>query len=302
MTADNNAARDRELLAALRDGDPSLLMKLPAAAPAEPLQTCDERAHEGMLTLQSKKLVQPPAARDKEALIDDVLRFDPLDTAEKLFGRDHPDAPLIGFLLLQGHTKKAQELMQETRDTFMSLPYAATCIIVAELGFERVYVEQFQADHGAVEEFAIWWHPGDGMLAVTESYNAEGTNKVHVHYQWKPAPECDNVYRVTQSGSFVVPPGVDRFTCPRDQLLWLGDYDGRTALRRHLTKLRENGSFVTPWLEQPHLWFVNYAETRQISSSGQPYKMQSAQFTAVTERKFQQLPAHVQAAMGPARS
>lgn len=301
-TNDNNAAHDNELLAAIRDGDPSLLMKMPAEQPppkTELEQAMSDLTYEVMLRLR----LDYPMYRTKDELIDAALRFDPLASAERVLGRNHKFAPELGFLMLQDHVQQIRELMQATNDTFMGLPYAALGGIAAELGFGRIYTERFtgDVDGPATEEFSIWWHPSDGMLLVTESYNGTGgtTNGAKLYYQWEPAAGLENTYRFTESGGFVPPPGVDRFMCSRDQLRWLGTYDGRTALRRHITKLRENGRFMRPWFERPFLWFVNYAETRHITDTYASYLERHAQYDEVTARKFKQLPAHVQAAIDP---
>ena len=57
-------------------------------------------------------------------------------------------------------------------------------------------------------------------------------------------------------------------------VVWIGDNDVREGLAFRLEQMRSGGQFVTPWIERPFLWLLNYTEADSTvviaGEAGQP--------------------------------
>ena len=69
----------------------------------------------------------------------------------------------------------------------------------------------------------------------------------------------------------------------------IGDSDIREGLKHKLATFTEHGEFVSPWVEQPFLWLVDYS---QDDEPGYDYKV-------ISQALIASLPAHVRAAITP---
>ena len=61
--------------------------------------------------------------------------------------------------------------------------------------------------------------------------------------------------------------------------------DCREAVRYYLGKMRENGTFLPVWKEQPFLWLLHYKDT------------EDKDYEDITKERIKQLPEYVQEAI-----
>jgi len=209
--------------------------------------------------------------------IRDLLRYDPLDAAERLTGNSYKDdegTSALGFLMHLDHSERKEAALKAAGDTHFSMPYAEACDVYERLGFEKVGTFPFEAEDGTPEEFSVWWH-SDGLLLTAETYRTTGLNISKVRYNvrlnvprseaWDRLSSCST----TESGVTV------------------GDHDAREGLAAKLQGLREVGEFLPVWEEQPFMWLLNYMDTK---TDGYDHK-------AITESRIAALPQHVQTAI-----
>lgn len=180
--------------------------------------------------------------------MDDLLRFDPLDAAQKITGesyKTHDETMRLGLGLAMVHNERKAETLRQARDSHYGMTFADFRALLSELGFEEVLVETFQGRE-CPETFVIAWCP-EGILAVCESYSGVRLNTANVLYNYRHPDGYPG--GLTSSGHM------------RDDL-WIGDHDAREGVRHNLAALRAAGEFVTPWQERPWLWLLTYTDTK----------------------------------------
>lgn len=173
---------------------------------------------------------------DKE--LDDLLRFDPLATAERVTGesfRDDPASTLLGLSLFSAHVDAKDAALTARGDTRFSMAFAEHLAVFAGLGFAVVLDEPFSGRDGTPERFVVLWHP-EGVLGSCESYGRwNSTNKSNISYAWRPADlDGDWWGRLTSSGGLT--DGV-----------WYGYHDSREGLRHTFNGFQAEGSFLSDW-------------------------------------------------------
>lgn len=215
-----------------------------------------------------------------------AMQVDPLAKAEQLVGVGSESIAALGIGIAQQMQKEKEDLFSVLGDTHFNITFQALSELLATRGFEKHYTER----HGdRADVFEIWWHPNDNLLLTAESYSYEyGTNRpklnsVQVYYNWAPAENLprETAYQYLSSGGFV------QAADGRASWIWSGYYDGREGLFTHLKQLRENGQFLSPWVEQPFLWLLSYSETH----------VKEYDYKAINARKLSALPAYVRAAI-----
>lgn len=218
--------------------------------------------------------------------LDDLLRFDPLATAERVTGesyRDDPASTLLGLSLFSAHVDAKDAALTARGDTRSSMPFGEHLAVFASLGFAIVLDEPFEAGDGTPERFVVLWHP-EGVLGSCESYGRLGsTNKSNMAYAWRPGDlDGDWWGRLTSSGG--IHHGV-----------WYGDHDTREGLRHKFNALRAEGSFLSDWSGRrrwPRPWehLGTYAEWD--GGNGRD------RWNEVRQARFLRLPAVVREAIG----
>jgi hypothetical protein len=217
---------------------------------------------------------------------DEMLHTDPLLMAEQITGKsykDDGDTAGIGMLL---HMIKAEALKEELSlrdDLYYGVNWVDANRIVAELGFEEIFSEDFSDDsfgRHVEETYKVFWR--NGALLTLESYdNRDRINSAKVYYNWKPA-DFDDYYHFTSSGRFEADDWDDKSTW-----VWAGDHDAREALRNTLANLEGNGELLPVWKGAPFLWLLNFSVTR---NDGYDYKAENA-------RVISHFPQHVKDAI-----
>lgn len=171
--------------------------------------------------------------------LDTMLAFDPLAEAEKMTGASYKEdeetlrAGMALHLLHNGFKKQA---LQAAGDTYWGITPADALSAMEAAGFVLVHSEPV-GDTGDVQRILV--HP-DGLLIDFDSYYADTTiNSGSVYYQWRPAVDGPDRWEFTASGGF----------SRTDESVWIGYHDIREGLFRKIQRLRENGEFVSPWID-----------------------------------------------------
>jgi hypothetical protein len=200
--------------------------------------------------------------------VDAALRFDALDTAEKLLGTTDREAamPLTMALHIQ-HIEEKRALLEMLNDTHSQISHKQFMEIVSSLGFVKMhehvfkieddnYIDGKQVTTTRDELMQVWWRSGV-LLDCTTWY--EQINTVNVYYNWS-IPDGVEVYPGPESGGCII----DKETrgWPTTGRVWVGHHDGREGLRRKLQVLEQRGSFLPVWKERPFLWLLDYSQTR----------------------------------------
>lgn len=190
---------------------------------------------------------------------DDMLNFDPLDTAMKMTNKDYStdeETMDLGMALHVLHAKNKKEELALRNDTYWSMPYAEALPILDDLGFQVVFTEKIGDDD--VDEYTLLWRE-DGILMETDSYTSyEGATKVlnniRFYYNWRPN-NIREAYSVTSTGCFTSGQRDSEEVVPEEELIWTGHNDAKDALRHKIARLEANGTFLPVWVEAPLLTF-----------------------------------------------
>jgi hypothetical protein len=191
----------------------------------------------------------------------DMLSFDPLDTAERLLGRNTEASTALGMMLAINHNRAKREMLVSMDDTTLSNTVERYLRICGELGFEHVLCLPFEGrswgnEPAPDEAFHVLAHR-DGMLLVFDTFHTMDVNSAKVYYNWRPRPDLADAYRFTSSG------GWHNYDAGRDAATWVGDHDAREAIRHKIQGLRDNGEFLARWQERPFLWLLHHMDTKQ---------------------------------------
>lgn len=134
--------------------------------------------------------------------------------------------------------------------------------IVQDLGFEVVYQEPFtgkdwkDGEPRYQEQLYLLACVREGLLLRFDTFGGGHVNSAALYFNW-----C----RTDQAQSYTTPrpvPFSGGYARLEDgRRVCAGHIDAREALRYHLGLLREQGTFVTPWAEVPHLWLLHYMDT-----------------------------------------
>lgn len=203
-----------------------------------------------------------------------LLEYDPLAHAEQLTGESYKDSQstmALGFGLLQGSAAAKNAALIERGDTVLSNDLDRYEQIIGEYGFRKVLEIPF-ATGERQERFFVWFHAPFGLLLSFDTYQGDHVNGGKVRYNWRPSDECQDRWKCTSSGHF------------RKDGIWVGDHDCREALIFNLERLRKNGTFVSPWVEQPFMWLLHHGDT----------KAQDYDHVAISKERLGMLPPDVQ--------
>lgn len=191
--------------------------------------------------------------------LDRLMRFDPLDTAERITGREGDAAMGLGMLLAWAHGDAKRWMLEQRDDTQLTNRVDRYLRICADLGFEHVLELPFTGRSWSGEEppqehLHILAHR-DGMLLKFDTFGTRDVNGASVYYNWRPR-DLSVGWDCTSSGSYHE---LDR---ENNTGIWAGDHDAREALRRKIQRLRDNGEFLPRWRHRPFLWLLHHMDTK----------------------------------------
>lgn len=215
--------------------------------------------------------------------LDEMLRFDPLDAAEKITGENHKSSTRttgLGMLLMMNNNDRKRKALHERGDTCFTEETDNYQRIIQKNGFKKVLELDFITKKGydsqkeQPEKFFVYWHD-DGLVLVMDTSNLTTRNSAKVYYNWRPK-DYKNI-RVTSSGSFDYEDGQPsiRYDYKKEPdpnngrpMFWTGDHDAREAIVHNMDALREHGEFMRPWKKAPFLWFLHHGDTDNRDEKG----------------------------------
>ena len=186
-----------------------------------------------------------------------ALAFDPLNEAEKQTGKSYKtdnDTTMLGFELMQRNTQEINSLLKRCDDTIFSHSVDDYLRIVSDIGFETLVHFYFESENEKSNQYFLFFHRELAILMVTDTYTIledETINRSDMYFNWRP--NSDN-RDGTSSGHF------HGFSYDKKESIWIGHNDSRLALRTQIEELKEHGTFVTPWIEQPFLYLVHHGD------------------------------------------
>jgi len=211
---------------------------------------------------------------------DALLNLDPLLEAEKVTGKSYKEdgaTSALGFLFLQAKARQVRDELALRDDTHRGCAYADAYRIIEEEGFTHLHRATKDVGYaiGGHEYRDVFWR--DGVLAVLESYASvyrsdppeRGFSSITLYTNWIPT-EHAGYSKFTSSGQWTRhTPGFEG-ELPEDPWVWTGYWqiidDG---FRNVYGKLRDNGTFVKPWVKNPiHHLAETITEEKRIDKEG----------------------------------
>lgn len=212
--------------------------------------------------------------------LDALLKFDPLDSAEKITGASYKEdqaTGLFGLGLAMAQNRIKRQELSECGDSYQGMPLTEYLEVIEDFGFERVLYLPFRK-YEAEDALYIYWEPERGILLSFDSYNGNRVNGGRFYYNWIPNETMS--HRVTSSGGF--------YKIGEDQYIWSGYHDCREAIRHHVKQLESAGSFIVPWLKLDScIWLFHYGETEGLRD-----------FTELRTARLAALPEHIRIGIG----
>jgi len=218
--------------------------------------------------------------------LDRLLKFDPLDTAEQMLGRDNPDALNLGMAMHINHVQRKREALEALGDTGFTNTLVRYQEIITLMGFELALELPFVAhslnanDPDGEERFFIYAHR-DGLLLCFDTWCGDQVNSAKVYYNWIPHNTTE-YWGYTSSGHF------EGYVDRENPGVWCGDHDAREALRHKIQGLRSAGSLLPKWRRRPWLWLLHYQDTKEPGYDHE----------AITESRIKMCPEWVQDMIG----
>ena len=192
-------------------------------------------------------------------LIKESLKFDPLYEAEKITGesyKEDKDTEALGLKFMLQHTKFKNELLQAAGDTCHANNWDENLQVIEDLGFQVMLTGQTQ---NTEDEWRIYYRAG--ILLFCESYNKgteyECMNSGSIYFNFRVKGDISGYLKALEgcnrSGIDSGDENVHQAVC---------SYDIREGLRNKILELEEEGEILEQWIEQGHLWMLNYQDTK----------------------------------------
>lgn len=219
-----------------------------------------------------------------EERLGNTLRFDALDSAEKLTGKyyqtDEKTANIGLFLHILKNEDLRKRLIQNC-DTYFGQSLKDYIQTIKTLNFVQIYEEEFLCESTEKTENHYCFINWDlGVLLNFESYKKNVVNGGDYYYNWQPNDFKNYPHECISSGSFCK---------STDKYINVGYRDCREGVKYYLTLMMNYGQFVKPWVETPFYWITN----RQDFKNQDKQDKQDIRFShlkTVTEKRLNQFP------------
>lgn len=222
--------------------------------------------------------------RDK---LDKMLKLDSLSEAEKLTGKSYKgddSTVALGMVIMMAHSAKKEDALKEAEDSAFRNTVIDYIRIIKSIGFAQVLKDSFVNEDGVTEHLYVFWNYKYSVMIHFDSYTygddgswaksgkevpPPSVNSCKMLYNWIPRDGIKS-HDLTSSGGF-------------NEGIWVGDHDGREAIKHKFNGLLENGEFVTDWIEAPFLWLLSYMEP----------KIEGYNYEEITQDRISRLPERI---------
>lgn len=224
-----------------------------------------------------------------EQVIEEALRFDPLNTAKKITEEQNPggDYTPLGFVLHTLHTDKKNAMLIANGDTTLSNRLDRYLEIAFSIGFRTVLTLPFTHENNTETFYVLYRNPG--VILHFDTYCGSSVNGGSFYYNWIPNEDNLKPNDVTSSGQWR--------KNDEDVWVWVGDHDCREALKHHMSRLETYGKFLNPWQFKGHKHLCHHADWRELSKL--PIDALAKEANRRTRERWAMLPADVQAVIPP---
>jgi hypothetical protein len=164
-------------------------------------------------------------------------------------------------------------------------------------GFVKVYEEEFPNIYNKVivtEKLVVYWK--DGILLDATSH-WKSLNGGSIHFNWEPNPNLEKYTALNgcSNGPIIIgktepKPHYCKWTNETEMRVEKiysnardGSYDVREGLFLKISDLQEQGKFLSPWIEPPFLYLVNYNEN----------KVEGYDYKKITYEKLKKFPENI---------
>lgn len=139
------------------------------------------------------------------------------------------------------------------------------------------------ARHDDSGDYASMWDIVEGKVAISHAIPEELAASAP-HYD--DYPKWDEFHTLSEKWAdkckaYFEEDGNDA------KVIYVGNHDGREALRLHIRQLRKHGSFLPQWVSCDFLWLLHYMDT----------KRDDYDYKAINKERVAMLPKHIQKAI-----
>ncbi len=203
----------------------------------------------------------PENSSARDAHLERILSFDPLDTAETILGRFsvYDDVTALGMLFGQQNSAAKEKALTASDDSYMGMLIEDYLPIVERLGFELVLEDKFawrEYDSDQTSTQYVFAHR-DGILLSFNTYDSgteHSVNGGNYYYSWTPNEKSKETWGLLSSGGW---------NGEGPEWFWTGDHDCREAIAYRIGRLRAEGKFLPVWHENRRPWLVHFSESKQ---------------------------------------
>ena len=247
------------------------------------------------MKLELRSVMDSPIENTFKQNTEEILKSDPLYIAEKITGKDYQsdqNTVMLGMALQMGKSRIVAERLTQNCDVHFRMKLPEYIKAFEEMGFKKIYSEPFmRKDLHSGEEFQntfnCYWHDEYSVLLSFDTFTfskniPESLNGGDVYFNWKPYDK-KHCYFVPASGCWKE---------TKNGLVHIGYFDCREAVRFYLEKMRDEGTFIKPWIQVPFSWLTHNAE--HDSKKGHRFDL----YYHKTIERMKQFPQYVQDIIG----
>jgi len=186
--------------------------------------------------------------------LSEALKFDPLNIAEKITGKDYQDDKYttgLGMSFMLKNNQHKDCLLKLRDDAYFSMLFKDYAELVKDFGFSLIHEHPYKSRYDKRDEiFQVYFYEKYGIILDITSYDKR-INSSTFYYNFKFKDE--KYYNITSSGHCY----------EKDTTIWIGNHDGREALKFHIEQILQCATFIVPWVERPFLFFADSSQTKE---------------------------------------
>jgi len=194
-----------------------------------------------------------------------ALDYDALAEAEKITGNSYrePSTGFLGMSLMKKSGEAKKTILENRNDVHFNIGLEEYEEVIKDIGFLKCVDIIFTCKkYNDLDHFKIWVEPDRAILLAYDTWNNKKINGGNLYYNVKPneVPTEDGGFPTLSWGCI----SSGHYT---ENGIWVGNHDCREAVRFAIEKFERHGEFVSPWIEQPHLWLRHYGD-KNLNEAG----------------------------------